>query len=246
MRRRRLGAAGLLFVILIIAGAWVAAARAGDTTNGSPVGSPRDRVSATDGALATTIADEHPPFARVQDKNLLLPISAGLATIVAYHSLDDEMIVALTPVGKRTNVTLSARGDGRVMIDDQNIAYQILESSGRSTAQTGAVDIGAPVGAPIASPVSGEITGVKQYKLYGKYDDYQIDIRPKGASDIIVSLLLVADPRVQIGKSVEAGKTILGTVRAPVEELAKRLTPITGDEGAHVHLQVTKSPSPIE
>ncbi len=154
--------------------------------------------------------------------------------------------MALTPIGKRTDIALSARGDSRVMTDDQSVAYQILESSGRSSAQTGAVDIGAPVGAPITSPVSGEITGVKQYRLYGKYDDVQIDIRPKGASDVIVSLLLVADPRVHIGESVEAGKTILGTVRAPIEELAKRLTPITGDEGAHVHLQVTQSPSPIE
>lgn len=222
------------------------AARAGDATDSSPAGSPRSHVSATDGALSTAVADEHPAFARIQTKNLLLPISASQATIVAYHSLDDELIVALTPIGKRTDIALSARGDSRVMTDDQSVAYQILESSGRSSAQTGAVDIGAPVGAPITSPVSGEITGVKQYRLYGKYDDVQIDIRPKGASDVIVSLLLVADPRVHIGESVEAGKTILGTVRAPIEELAKRLTPITGDEGAHVHLQVTQSPSPIE
>ncbi len=67
----------------------------------------------------------------------------------------------------------------------------------------------------MVSPVSGEVTGVKYYRLYGKYDDVQIDIRPKGASDVLVSLLLVSNPRVSIGDSVERQvKTVLGTVKS--------------------------------
>lgn len=222
------------------------AARAGQGEATAQAESSRDQAAAADNALVAAPATEYPAFTRVENKNLQLPVAASQTTVIAYHSLDDELIVPLTPLGERKNAGLAARGVSRISDGAPSLTYCILESSGRVSTQTGAVDVGAPAGAQVISPVSGEVTGVKRYKLYGKYDDVQIDIRPKGASDVIVSLLLVADPRVNIGATVEAGKTVLGTVRPAVPELAKRLTPITGDDGAHVHLQVTRSPSPIE
>jgi len=248
VRRQRLAAACLILVILVVTGVWVAGARAGSRTSqaATPAGSPRSQASAVDTALNGKLGDESPAFCRIENKNLLLPIAASQATIIAYHSLDDELIVPLTPLGKRTDGNLVARGINRILSDEASLTYHVLSCQGRTAAQTGAVDVGAPAGATVVSPVSGEVTGVKYYRLYGKYDDVQIDIRPKGASDVLVSLLLVSDPRVSIGDSVEAGKTVLGTVRSPIQELAKRLAPITGEDGAHVHLQVTQSPSPIE
>ena len=72
---------------------------------------------------------------------------------------------------------------------------------------------------PVTAPVSGTVTAVKEYKLYGKYDDVQIDIRPEEMSGITVSILFIDDPVVSIGEVVTAGKTQLGKVRECPEEL---------------------------
>ncbi|NLV72051.1 MAG: hypothetical protein GXY46_05525 [Actinobacteria bacterium] len=86
------------------------------------------------------------------------------------------------------------------------------------------------------------MTGVKEYLLYGKYSDVQIDIRPENSSGITVSLLLVSDPTVSIGEVVTAGKTQLGKVRECPEELGQTLALYTHDCGAHVHMQVLEEP----
>ena len=63
-------------------------------------------------------------------------------------------------------------------------------------------------------------------------------------SDVLVSPF-VSDPRVSIGDSWRRVKWCWYGQK-PHSRTAKRLAPITGEDGAHVHLQVTQSPSPIE
>ena len=57
------------------------------------------------------------------------------------------------------------------------------------------------------------VVRVREYLLFGKYEDVQIDIRPEELGGTIVTLLFINDPAVTIGERVEAGKTLLGTVR---------------------------------
>lgn len=186
------------------------------------------------------VGEAHPVFARLPGANMVLPVAAGDATIIAYHPLSDDRAVALSPVGTQVNGGVVARSLERVFSGDQGVRYYILDSKQRVVAETGAVDIGAAAGTAILSPVKGQVTGVKPYKLYGKHDDVQVDIRPAGVSGVTISLLFVEEPAVAIGQTVEAGKTQIGTVRRVAEELSEGLSALTHDAGNHVHIQVTQ------
>jgi len=183
---------------------------------------------------------QHPVFSRLGDTNLVLPVPAQDATIIAYLPLSDEGAESFTPVGEQVNGGVVSRSIEAVFAGDASVRYYILRGSGRVVTETGAVDVGAPPGTPITSPVSGVVVAVKTYKLYGKYDDVQVDIRPEGTSGLTLSVLLLEDPAVCIGQTVDEGKTQLGKVRAPQGDLGERLAELTHDEGSHVHLQVTK------
>lgn len=182
----------------------------------------------------------HPVFAQIQDRNLVLPVAARDATIIAYHPLGDERAVALTPIGAKANGGVVSRSIARVFSGDASVHYYVLKGEGRSMADTGSVDIGAAAGTPIVSPVSGVVTGVTHYLLYGKYADVQVDIAPEGVGDVTLSLLFVDEPAVSIGQTVEEGKTQLGKVRQPEGDLGARIAEFTHGSGSHVHIQVTR------
>jgi murein DD-endopeptidase MepM/ murein hydrolase activator NlpD len=189
-------------------------------------------------------SEGHPVFARLDDRNLVLPVAAGDATIVAYHSLSDERAYSLSPVGSQVNSGVVSRGLERVFSGEAAVRYYLLKASGRSGADTAAVDVGAAPGTPITAPISGRVTAVKPYLLYGKYEDVQIDLEAEGLSGVEVSLLFVDEPAVTIGQTVVAGKTQLGKVRAAQGDLGQRLSKHTHDSGSHVHLQVTRDLMP--
>ena len=140
-------------------------------------------------------ASQHPVFSRLGDTNLVLPVPAQDATIIAYLPLSDEGAESFTPIGEQVNGGVVSRSIGAVFSDDASVRYYVLRGTGRVVTETGAVDVGAPAGTPITSPVSGVVVAVKTYKLYGKYDDVQIDIRPEGTSGLTLVHLLVGRPR---------------------------------------------------
>lgn len=187
--------------------------------------------------------EAHPVFSKLLDANLVLPVPAQDATIIAYDSLSDDRALDLSPMGRQVNGSVVARSISRVFASSSGIRYYKLRNKGRVVADTGAVDIGAAAGTIITSPVKGTVTSVKPYKLYGKYDDVQVDISPAGMSGVTISLLLVDQPSVDIGQTVVEGKTQIGKVREAPPELAARLSAYTHDSGSHVHIQVTQDPT---
>ena len=187
--------------------------------------------------------ESRPFFASLEGQNLVLPVAARDATVIAYQPADDERAVPLEPVGRQVNGGVVSRSIGRVFSQDSSVRYYVLEGDGRVVAPTGAVAIGAPAGSVITSPVSGEVTGVKRYRLLGKYDDIQIDIRPAKVSGVTISLLFVAEPAVSIGQTVVAGTTQIGTVRDAPGDLGAKVAALTHDSGSHVHIQVTQEPT---
>jgi hypothetical protein len=182
----------------------------------------------------------HPVFARLDDKNIVLPVEARDATIIAYQPLLDERGIPLSPNGARVNGGFVSRSIARVFSGDSSVKYHLLKSDGRSLSNTGSVDVGAAPGTPIVAPVSGVVKGVSEYMLYGKYPDIQVDIAPDGVSDATLTLLFVDEPTVTIGQTVEAGKTQIGLVREASGDLGKRLAEYTHDSGSHVHIQVMR------
>ncbi len=240
VRRRRVRFIGLLVLFTLALSAYAVMALA----NGASAPVSPDELLVTDTISPTDPIDSqgtlHPVFARLGETNLVLPVSADDATAIAYYSLSDEGAEPFEPVGSQVNAGFPSSIFKKIFSRDSSVRYYILQGTGQVVAKTGAVDIGASPGTPIVSPVSGVVSAVRDYKLYGKYDDVQIDIRPKGMSGITLTLLFVEEPAVTIGQTVDEGKTQLGKVRAPEGELGDRLAKLTHDEGAHVHLQATK------
>jgi hypothetical protein len=237
-RRRRIGfgVAGLVVCALIVV--LLVAATSGGSSDKSQAFNVANNQAVNAPVAAT--GEAHPPFARLGDRNLLLPVAAESATIIAYQPVSDERAIGLTPIGSKQNSGRLARFFRRLFSGQSSVRYYVLDGPGSNP--TSSVDIGAQAGSPVTSPVSGVIAGVKAYKLYGKYDDVQIDITPEGASGVTISLLLIADPVVNIGEVLTAGKTQLGKVRVCPSELGSRLSQFTHDAGAHIHMQATQEP----
>jgi len=182
----------------------------------------------------------YPVIARLDDRNLVLPVAAGNVTIIAFNPLLDERGIPLTPIGTQANGGVVSRLLGAIFPSASSINYYVIKGEGRALDKTGSVDIGAAAGTPIVAPVSGVVTGVTEYLLYGKYQDIQIDIAPDGLGDATLSILFVDEPAVTIGQTIEAGKTQLGKVRAPAGELGARIAELTHDSGSHIHIEVMR------
>ncbi len=212
-------------------------------------GSPTEQVSAqallTDSepspvAPVAASGEERPAFTRLRDRNLLLPVAARDVTVIAYQPLSDDRAVPFTPIGEQVNTNALVRFFRNLFSGEPSVRYYLLD--GDKGEPTSSVLVGARPGAPVTAPISGVVTAVKQYRLYGKYDDVQIDIRPEEMSSITLTLLFVEEPAVSIGEVVTAGKTQLGKVRECPEQLGAALSPYTHDSGSHVYLQATEVP----
>ena len=239
-RRRRLRfAAGFAALCLVVAGVIIAVTVGGSTAQVSSRGllvsgdpSPSAAVAANDAS--------HPAFARLDDRNLLLPVAASDVTIIAYQPVSTERAVEFSPIGDQANSNALVRFFRGIFAGDASVRYYVLPGEGDTS--KGAILVGAAAGCPVTAPVSGTVTAVKQYKLYGKYDDVQVDIQPEEMSGVTFSLLFIEDPVVSIGEVVTAGKTALGKVRVCPEDLGKQLSVFTHDGGSHVFLQATEEP----
>ncbi|NLO27337.1 MAG: M23 family metallopeptidase [Actinobacteria bacterium] len=239
-RRRRLRLAlGFAVLCLMVAGVIIAATAGGATEKVSAdtllVGGAR-----SESAPIAADVEGYPAFARFGDRNILLPVEAGDATIIAYQSISDDRAVTLTPIGDQANANALVRFFRAVFASKPAVRYYVIDGSpGREMTS---VLVGASVGAPVLSPVTGVVTGVKEYLLHGKYPDVRIDIRPEKSSGTTLTLLFISDPVVSMGETVTAGKTKLGKVRECPEELGATVAVHTHDAGSHVHLQITEEP----
>ena len=239
-RRRRIRfAVGFAVVCLVIAGVIIVVTAGGSTAQ---VGSQGLWASRDPSPSAPVAADpaSYAAFARLGDRNLLLPVAAGDVTIIAYQPVSDSGAVQFSPMGDRSNSNALVRFFRGIFAGEPSIRYYLLPGEGNGA--TGSILVGAVAGCPVRAPLSGTVTAVKQYKLYGKYDDVQVDIRPDEMSDITFSLLFIEDPVVSIGEVVTAGKTALGKVRECPVELGKQLSVFTHDSGSHVFMQATEEP----
>jgi biotin carboxyl carrier protein len=119
-----------------------------------------------------------------------------------------------------------------------------LWRQGRSGKPETAVDVGAKAGTAVVSPVGGKVVHIRTYKLYGKYDDFEIHISPTTEPNLDVVLIHVSDVVVSVGDTVEAGITRVASVRNLSALTSMQIARYAGDGGNHAHLQVNRMPSP--
>lgn len=238
-RRRICFGAGFAAVCVLVVVA-VLALLAGGTTERVNASRLMAGESPSGSVAVSGTGQAKPAFARLSDRDILLPIASKDVTIIAYQPISNDRAVSLTPIGEQTNSNRVVRFVRGIFSSEQNIRYYLIPGSGGSA--TSSVLIGAAAGSAVSAPVSGVVTAVKQYKFYGRYDDVQIDIRPEETSGTTVSLMFIDNVAVSIGDVVSAGETQLGEVRQCPKELSAVLSKYTHDSGSHVHMIVTQNP----
>lgn len=186
--------------------------------------------------LAPEVPGPLPVFA--SSDAVRLRLVSGRALAVAFHEASYRDATALRPWGdcvvcrNRTKFTPPApRGD---------LSYLVTDTRGRRTPATSAADIVLPRGGTVLAPVTGRVTAVKHYRLYFRYPDVRVEIRPAEVPDRRVVMIHLADVRLEKGDAVEASVTRIGAVRRfPFESQVDRYV---GGRYPHVHLEV-KNPA---
>jgi murein DD-endopeptidase MepM/ murein hydrolase activator NlpD len=121
-------------------------------------------------------------------------------------------------------------------------AYFIEESRGRGTFSTTACDVQSKAGADVLAPVDGTVLAAESYLLYGKYPDLRVYIIMDGQPGYHVAVLHMSSLAVSKGQRVEAGKTVIGTVRNLVPYFNSGPNDYTREEGNHAHVQIDYQP----
>jgi hypothetical protein len=179
-----------------------------------------------------------PVFARAGGVALHLPSSKVVA--VAFHeaSMDDAM--ELRPTGLCI-VCRNHRKFDPPPPRDPELEYLVLDSRGRSQAATSAADLVMPRGTVALSPVTGTVMSVTRYRLYYRYPDVRVEIRPHDAPDHRVVVIHLERVKLRKGQKLEASVTPIGFVRRfPFESQVDRYIKGTVP---HVHVEV-KKPAP--
>lgn len=170
----------------------------------------------------------------------------------ASYAYANEITTQLT---EATNTDiLAAHGTGRVASEqptgDAWMTGEFIRCfrEGNAGPVMSAIDCGGPVGATVYAPVTGEVVLVKQYKLYGEIDDYQVHIQPPGRPDLDVVLIHLTDVTVQAGDQVTAGVTPIAKIRDIFQYLDESLQlknyTAEDDNGNHTHIQVNNAYHP--
>jgi hypothetical protein len=221
-----------------ISGTMRGGARAGD----HPTARPPARPAAPPAAGATSRRADAAP--RTADprltafatwRNLRLYLTAVDVRCVCYHEASYHDAMALHPLGRMRhdyNTTKFPSDEPATAGPD----YVIMSSRGRDTPATSAADLVMPRRTRVLSPVTGVVTKVKRYLLYGRYVDYDVEVRPDAAPAMRISMIHLDRLRVRDGDAVQQGITVLGVPRTfPFGDQTDLYFP---GGNPHVHLEV--------
>lgn len=245
--RLRLAAVAIVVLAVFAIGWRVAASERADAETATSV--ERSAAAARVVAVTEEQGDPTPFFARYRSLHLYLPVDPDALGAIAFHQAsgdvaqpmesllpDADMNAARKNPGVRL-VTVNATGAGPPVLEGE--VLRMWRSNRKGKPDT-AVDIGVPPGTPVLAPVTGTVIEVRPYRLYDKYDDYEIHIQPSGWPEIDVVLIHVDEPAVKAGDQVFGGLTRVATVRRMSDHIDHQLAGYTTDGGDHVHIQLNR------
>ena len=216
-------------------------------------------MNAANSAAYDPSADDALPTPNIAESNgveLHSAVAANDLTEILIHNASYAYAAPLTTkLTEATNTEVMANhGTGR-NADEQPTGDEWMTGefircfrSTNAGPKMSAIDCGGKEGTTVYSPVTGKVVLVKQYKLYEKYDDYQIHIQPDGHPELDVVLIHLTDVSVKAGDQVTAGETKMAKIRDVYaligEEMQLKQYTAEGDNGNHTHIQVNLANDP--
>jgi hypothetical protein len=207
-----------------------------------------------------------PYFATFRGQKLHLPVAPTATTVLAFHQSsynDSYPMKSLLKEGSATAaVAAMSKAKSTAKVADVAAAEDATQNdqdsrgvwkgtalelwrTGRMGALFTAIDCGAKAGTPVCSPVDGTVMEIRRYKLYGKYDDIEINIKPDLWSDVDVVMLHVTNPTVTEGQHLIGGVTEIAHVRKLSSLMSDlQLRSYSVDGGNHTHVQINRIPKP--
>lgn len=226
-------------------------------------------IADTSASAPSQPASPTPAFASYRGVKLHIPVPVRAITVLAFHASsynDTVQMKRLVREGSASAAKTAAEKaryaakhpslevvaadegeDGEEARPDGVWTGSALElwRTGRAGKNNTAVDCGAEPGTPVFSLVDGTVMQVRPYMLYGKYSDYEIDIKPDGWSDVYAVVLHVTDPAVTEGQHVLGGVTKLAEVRKLSSVVSGlQLRTYSADGGNHTHVQLNRVDRP--
>lgn len=255
-RRRRSPGPVFAFVGVLVLAAVVLgsiALRPGRGAGASPGAGATTTGTVVSAAMPEENRDPTPMLANYRSLYLRLPVDPGSITQVAFHQASGDKALHMTSLVPDADMTQAAKlkrtpvggdasgtdGSGE-STSIWNGAVLRLWRSNRSGKPDTAADVGAEPGTTVYAPVTGTVLAVRPYKLYNKYDDYEIHIKPDGWADIDVVLIHVDKVSVKAGDRVLGGVSRLATVRKMSNRVTLQLGGYTRNGGDHVHFQLNR------
>lgn len=179
-------------------------------------------------------AEERPyPFAERNRLELVTPVPHPV--YVGFHEAWFRGALRLRPLGEA--VAVDNHRAAAPAPQQEGEPYGILRTRGRRPSPTSAVDIQVRPNQPIRAVVTGTVVEASRYRLYGRYPDSMVVIRPDGAENQLVTMLHVTGLRVSRGDRVEAGRTLVAK-RASQFPFASQVDRYSGKRLPHVHVEV--------
>jgi len=221
-------------------------------------------VATASASAATETLEPTPAFATFRGVQLRLPVEPASITVVAFHqsSYNDtyqyKPLVEVRSASQAKATADEARAAGAesleptsgLLQDEDGVwtgwGMQVWRTNVNGRSDT-AVDCGARPGTPVISPVTGTVMRIRPYKLYGRINDFEFNIKADGWNDVDVIVLHVTDPVVKEGDRLVAGVTRIASVRKLTGVLSgMQLRTYTSEGGNHTHLQLNKITKPNE
>ncbi len=264
-RRRGVSAAVAIVLVAAVLIGWrytsdrraAAQPLTGTQTAGAAPATGSKRIDAPDPSLASIRAlspkpKPTPVFAAYRGIELRLPVPLEKLTEVGFHQASYTYAVHLTTPLPDAD----AKAAKREKTTHRDLSTQSSDAEAPLTGSVlrlwrsrpgkpdSAVDVGAPAGTDVLAPVTGTVIKIKRYKLYGKYDDYELHIQPLGHPELDLVLIHVDDVGVVPGDKVVAGVTRLAAVRKLSDRVHHQLGDYTKGGGDHTHIQLNNARSP--
>ena len=205
-----------------------------------------------------------PIFAKVGDVSVYLPVEPKTLTAVMFHQAargNSYDITSLNPAANRAAIFKAVKGgaklplassveitgtvhdrDGKQVLDGtwQGKVVRVYRMN-RTGKPDSAADVGALAGTVVVAPVSGTVTKIKPYKLYSRYPDFEIHIKPDAMPKADLVVIHVQDLTVHTGDWVVGGITPIAHVRLLSNRMKHQLAEYTGQAGDHTHIQFNKT-----